>query len=242
MSTEVLALAFALVALLYASVGHGGASGYLALGAFIGLAQSEMRLPALLMNMAVSGVAFVQFQRAGHFRWKVFWPFALTSIPMAWLGAQVVLDPLVFERILAVCLLVAAARLLGLFGSPEKPVQPVNTPVALASGGVLGAVSGMIGIGGGIFLSPLLILLRWAEARTAAAVSALFILVNSSAGALGAFQRGESVHSGTGVWMAAAMLGGLLGSHLGARRLSPRWVQRMLGIVLVLASLKLFVP
>jgi uncharacterized membrane protein YfcA len=118
----------------------------------------------------------------------------------------------------------------------------VNTPVALASGGVLGAVSGMIGIGGGIFLSPLLILLRWAEARTAAAVSALFILVNSAAGALGAFQRGESVHSGTGVWMAAAMLGALLGSHLGARRLSPRWVQRMLGIVLVLASLKLFVP
>jgi uncharacterized protein len=242
MSTEAIAFGFATVALIYAAVGHGGASGYLALGALLGLSQSDLRLPALVMNMAVSGIAFIQFHRAGHFRWSVFWPFALTSIPMAWLGARVVLEPAVFEHVLAVCLLAAAARLLGLFGSTPIELRPVKTPLALASGAVLGTVSGMIGIGGGVFLSPLLILLRWADARSAAAVSALFILVNSAAGALSAVQHGEVLHPDTSTWTCTALLGGLVGSFIGARRLSPIWVQRVLGVVLVLASVKLFAP
>jgi uncharacterized membrane protein YfcA len=235
-------LAFAVVALLYASVGHGGASGYLALGALMGLGQTEMRLPALLMNLVVSGIAFVQFHRSGHFRWSVFWPFALTSIPMAWFGSTLVLDPLLFERLLAVALLLAAARLLGLFGRGVDGARPVVLPLALVLGAAVGLVSGLIGIGGGIFLSPLLILLRWANAHTAAAVSALFILVNSAAGVAGATMRGESVPVEAWTWMAAAAVGALVGAWAGARRLGPIWMQRVLGAVLALACLKLLVP
>lgn len=242
MSTVVTLLAFAMVALLYSSVGHGGASGYLALGALMGLGQTEMRLPALLMNLVVSGIAFAQFHRSGHFRWSVFWPFAVTSIPMAWLGSTLVLDPLVFEQLLAVALLLAAARLLGLFGPGIDGSRPVVLPLALALGGAVGLVSGLIGIGGGIFLSPLLILLRWANAHTAAAVSALFILVNSAAGVVGAGMRGETVPAEAWTWMVAAAGGALVGAWSGARRLGPRWLQRVLGVVLVLACMKLILP
>jgi uncharacterized membrane protein YfcA len=242
MSTVMVLLAFALVALLYSSVGHGGASGYLALGALMGLGQTEMRMPALLMNLVVSGIAFAQFHRSGHFRWAVFWPFAVTSIPMAWLGSTLVLDPLLFEQLLAVALLLAAARLLGLFGPGTDGARPVVLPLALTLGGAVGLVSGLIGIGGGIFLSPLLILLRWANAHTAAAVSALFILVNSAAGVVGAGMRGETVHGEAWAWMVAAAAGALVGSWSGARRFSPGWLQRLLGVVLVLACMKLLLP
>jgi len=242
MSPALLLLAFAAVALLYASVGHGGASGYLVLGALMGLGQTEMRLPALLMNLVVSGIAFAQFHRSGHFRWTVFWPFALTSIPMAWLGSTMVLDPYVFECLLAVALLLAAARLLGVLGPGAVDARPVVLPIALLLGAIVGLVSGLIGIGGGIFLSPLLILLRWSSAHTAAAVSALFILVNSAAGAVGAGMRGETVPHEAWYWMAAAAVGALAGAWTGAQRLGPVWLQRVLGGVLMLACLKLIMP
>lgn len=242
MSIWVALLAFAVVALLYSSVGHGGASGYLALGALMGLGQTEMRMPALMMNLVVSAIAFVQFHRFGHFRWAVFWPFAITSIPMAWLGSTLVLDPLRFEQLLAVALLLAAARLLGLFGPGSEGSRPLVLPAALVLGGAMGLASGLIGIGGGIFLSPLLILLRWASAHTAAAVSALFILVNSGAGVVGAGMRGETTPAEAWAWMVAAAVGALVGSWSGARRFSPGWLQRLLGVVLALASMKLLLP
>jgi uncharacterized membrane protein YfcA len=242
MSQLLVLAAFAVVALLYASVGHGGASGYLVLGALMGMGQTEMRLPALLMNMVVSGIAFIRFQRSGHFRWSVFWPFALTSIPMAWLGSTMVLDPYAFECLLGLALLLAAARLLGFFGPGAADTRPVVLPIALMMGAMVGSVSGLIGIGGGIFLSPLLILLRWSSAHTAAAVSALFIFVNSVAGAVGAGMRGETVPGEAWQWMAAAAVGGLAGAWMGASRLGPAWMERVLGCVLLFACLKLIMP
>ena len=242
MSQAVFLLGIALVALLYASVGHGGASGYLALGALMGMGQTEMRLPALLMNLVVSGIAFAQFHRSGHFRWTVFWPFALTSVPMAWLGSTMVLDPYLFECLLAVALLLAAARLLGSFGTGSHEPRPGVLALALPLGAAIGLVSGLVGVGGGIFLSPLLILLRWSDAHTAAAVSALFILMNSTAGVVGAGMQGEVVPPDAWHWMAAAGMGALAGSWTGASRLGPRWLQRVLGGVLVLAFFKLIVP
>lgn len=230
----------ALVAFLYAMVGHGGASGYLALMAIGGVALTVARPSALILNCCVSTIAFVQFARAGHFSWKIFWPFALLSVPMAWLGSQVELDPLIYKRILAVCLLVAVARMLGLFGNREVEPKPLPLMGALFVGAVLGLVSGLIGIGGGILLSPILLLAGWADTKTTAGVSALFILVNSLSGLAGL--------SGSGLppiewsWLVAALAAGAMGSWIGAEKLPPLRLRQALGLVLLLASIKLVLP
>lgn len=229
----------ALVAISYAMVGHGGASGYLALMALWGYSQDVMRPSALVLNLFVSAIGFYQFARAGHFRWRLFWPFAVASVPMAWLGAQVVLDPLVYKRILALCLLIAVARMLGLFGSAVGERRDVRLPVALAVGAVLGFGSGMIGIGGGILLSPLFLLARWGDAKETAAVSAAFIFVNSASGLTGALGRGEVIDPGMWPLVLVAVLGGLLGGWIGARKLPELRLRQVLGVVLLFACFKL---
>lgn len=234
-----LLLLLAIVACSYAMVGHGGASGYLALMAIWGFPQDVTRPTALCLNLFVSAIGLYQFSKAGHFRWSLFWPFAITSVPLAWLGAQVSLDPLWYKRILAVCLLIAVARMLGLFGRPPGPERPVALPVALAVGAVLGFVSGMIGIGGGILLSPLFLLARWADAKVTAAISAAFIFVNSVSGLTGALGRGERLDPELWPFIAAALLGGLVGGWIGARRLPEMRLRQVLGVVLLLASIKL---
>ncbi len=242
MSTIGLALLIAVIALMYASVGHGGASGYLAVMALMGYAQEVMRPSALLMNLFVSAISFLQFARARHFRWNLFWPFAVTSVPMAWIGARITIDPLLYKRILAVCLLLAAARLFGLFGKADDRRSSLSIVPAMAIGAVLGLASGIIGIGGGILLSPLLLVFRWADARETAAVSALFIFVNSLAGLMSAMSNGERVSSDVLVWVLAAVLGGLVGGHLGARRIPELRLRQLLAVVLALASVKLMLP
>lgn len=234
--------ALAAIAFLYASVGHGGASGYLALLALMGHAQEEIRPSALVLNLFVSVVATMQFAGAGHFRWRLFWPFAATSIPLAWLGANITLDPLMYKRALALCLLVAVARLLGLGGTRQAGTRPLPVAVALGIGAVLGLVSGMIGIGGGILLSPLLLVFGWANAKETAAVSAPFILVNSAAGLIGALGQGEMVNDEMLQWIMVAVAGGTLGSYIGARLLNDLWLRRTLGVVLLFASIKLMLP
>jgi uncharacterized protein len=229
-----------LVALLYSMVGHGGASGYLALMAIAGVGIAVARPSALILNCCVSSVAFVQFARAGHFSWKVFWPFALLSVPMALLGSKVELDPFVYKRALAVCLLIAVARMLGWFGKSEVPQRSVPLYSALIIGAVLGSVSGLIGIGGGILLSPILLLAGWADAKTAACVSALFILVNSISGLIGLSSIGLPTIEWS--WLLAALVGGAAGSLVGAERLAPFRLRQVLGIVLLFASLKLALP
>lgn len=236
-----LLLALAAVAITYAMVGHGGASGYLALMALWGFPQDLMRPSALVLNLFVSAIGFVQFARAGHFRWKLFRPFAIASVPMAWLGAQVVLDVGVYRKVLAVCLLIAVARMLGLFGAGRDAERPLQLPVALVAGAVLGFLSGLIGIGGGILLSPLLLIAGWANARTTAAISAAFIFVNSASGLIGVLGRGETVDTNLWPLVLVAVAGGLLGGWIGARRLPDLRLRQVLGVVLLFACIKLMV-
>jgi uncharacterized membrane protein YfcA len=231
-----------LVAFAYAMVGHGGASGYLALMALAGTAIAVMRPTALILNLFVSAIAFAQYARAGHFRGRTFWPFAVLSVPMAWVGAQLVLDPAIYKRVLAFCLLFAVARLFGFFGRSADAQRSVPLFAALGIGAVLGLVSGMIGIGGGILLSPILMLCCWADAKTTAATSALFILVNSAAGIMGVLSSGEVLRSEMLPWILAAIGGGLLGSWIGASRLPELRLRQALGLVLLFASVKLMLP
>lgn len=228
-----------LTAVLYSSVGHGGASGYLAVMALLGVAPATMRPAALVMNIAVTVLVSVRFYRAGYFRASLFWPFALGSIPMAYLGgAWTVPDP-VYKYLVGAALLVAALRLV--IDTKDKGVTvPPPVLVALAIGGVLGFASGLTGVGGGIFLSPLLLFLRWADMRTTAAVSAPFILVNSVSGLVGYATVSVVWPSGLLTLSVVTLVGAWIGSTLAIRRLTPIGLRKLLGLVLGLASLKMF--
>lgn len=232
----------ALVAFAYSMVGHGGASGYLALMTLAGISVDVARPSALLINLVVSGIAFAQYTRAGHFRWALFWPFAIASVPLAWAGAQIAIDPLLYKRLLALCLLFAVLRLFGVFGSQRDGVVPLPLLWALLIGAALGFVSGLIGIGGGILLSPILLFMRWAETKVTACVSALFIFVNSAAGLLGVEQLSSAVDQRFLAWSAVALVAGLIGSYVGAQRLPPLRLRQALGVVLLFASIKLWWP
>jgi len=228
-----------IVAFLYAAVGHGGASGYLALMAFFSFAPDFMRPAALLLNVAVSLIAFVQYYRKGYFDWKLFWPFALASIPAAFIGGMLVVDADVYKKVLAVLLLFSVIRLLGFKTKEAKPHLHPQLIIALVIGAVIGLLSGMIGIGGGIILSPVILLLHWADMKKTAAVSALFIFVNSLAGLAGLFTMGFQLESQM-IWMILiAFAGGTLGAYYGASHLENRKLKWILAVVLLIASVKL---
>lgn len=239
-TTELAALlAFiAFAATLYSSVGHGGASGYLAAMALFGLAPVFMKPAALAMNIAVAGLVFYRLWRAGYFDARLFWPFALGSIPLAFVGGALTLPGGAYKILVAIALLVAAARLLWRAQDQEASTSP-NIWVALGSGAGLGFLSGLTGVGGGIFLSPLLLLLRWANMRTTAAVSAAFILVNSIAGLAGHASVAVTWPAQLPLLMLAALAGAVIGSELAVRRLAPVTLRRVLGVVLVIAGAKL---
>lgn len=240
MSEIGLLLGLAIIAFLYASVGHGGASGYITLLTLAGVSTVAVRPSSLMLNLCVSAIAFVQFARAGHFRWKVFWPFAILSVPMAWTGANITLHPDLFRKLLALCLLFAVARMTFPSDRVALEPRPLAWPVAMIIGLVIGLVSGLIGIGGGIILSPILLLAGWADAKTTAATSALFIFVNSAAGLLSMADHGQLHTMGSMAWPMAAIGGGLLGSWVGARKLVDERVRQALGVVLFLAAIKLW--
>jgi uncharacterized protein len=232
-----------LVAVAYSSVGHGGASGYLAVLSFFGLAPALMAPSALLLNLLVSGVAFVAFWRAGHFDFRLLWPFLVGSVPMAFVGGVLRVSPQVYMAVLGAVLVFVAWRLLAApVGSAagEHFSRPPKLAVAVLAGAGIGLLSGMVGVGGGIFLSPLLILLGWADAKRTAAASAAFIWINSAAGLYGHLTR-TAVDWPALAWLVgAAFVGGLVGSRLGARRLPTVWLRRILGVVLLVAAYKLF--
>lgn len=233
-------LAICLVAFLYSSVGHGGASGYLGLMALFGIEVVLMKPSALIMNLFVSSIAFISFYRAGHFRLRLLLPFVITSVPMAFLGASLEVSPELYKKILGVCLLIAALRIVIRTGE-EKERKKLYIPIALAAGALIGFFSGMIGIGGGIILSPLLLLTRWGGMKETAAASAAFIFLNSLAGLSGHIVAGMEVSPKIALWIVAVITGGLLGSWTGGFRLTAAQLKYLITTVLLIASIKLFV-
>lgn len=228
-----------LVAFLYASVGHGGASGYLAIMAFFSFSPETMKSSALILNIIVSLIAFIQYYHAGHFKFKLFLPFAITSIPAAFLGGLITIDADVYKKILAVLILIPVIRFIGFSGKDNVATVKQNFVLSLMIGTVIGLFSGMIGIGGGIILSPLILLLHWADMKQTAAVSALFIFVNSIAGLIGLLVKGTGFSSEIYIFIAVALVGGLTGSYLGAKRLESTILKYILAGVLIIASIKL---
>jgi uncharacterized membrane protein YfcA len=231
-------LAVALIAFLYSSVGHAGASGYIAVMTLWGISASVIRPTALLLNILVATIGAFQFYRAGYFSWKLFWPFALLSIPAAYIGGYLQPSASLLRVLIGLVLLFSAARLVFRRRDPEQVIAP-SAPVAIGVGGGLGFLAGLTGTGGGIFLTPLLLFCRWAHIRQAAAVSALFILVNSISGLIGYFTAKHSVPS-LGLLLALpAIIGGAIGSHLGSRRFPVRAISLLLATVLTVAGAKL---
>lgn len=228
-----------LVAFLYASVGHGGASGYLALMAILGIAPDIMKPSALLLNLFVSLMSFIQFYRSGHFRWNLLWPFALASVPLSFLGGWLTVDAVIYKKILGALLLIPILRFVWLRFQAVAPLQKASIPLSLGVGGGIGFLSGLIGIGGGIILSPVLLLLRWADQKQTAAISALFIFVNSLAGLGGQLTKSFHFPIETIGWVGIAFIGGSIGAWLGARRFQQQLLQYVLTAVLLIAVWKL---
>ncbi len=235
-----LAILIFIAALLYASVGHAGASGYLAAMALMGVAPEAMKPAALSLNILVAMIATFKFYRVDAFSWRLFWPLALTSIPCAYLGGMLALPGHIYKPLVGFVLIYAAA---GSFRSALKPAtyptRPPTLPVLFALGPVLGLLSGLTGVGGGIFLSPILLLLRWAEPRTISGVSAAFILANSISGLLGVVSKGYTVPAAMPYWIIAAVAGGFIGAEFGSRRLANPTIRKLLALVLLIAGAKM---
>jgi len=237
-----LASGMLVAAFLYASVGHGGASAYIAAMALAGVAPAEMRPIALQLNVVVSALATYKFYRAGHFRWFLFWPFASVSIPAAYLGGAIILPGSAYKVLVGLVLLYAGWQLWwsARAGEELRTLRRLPVPLAMAIGAVLGVLSGLTGVGGGIFLSPLLLLLGWAGTKQTSAVAAPFILVNSLA-ALAAGFVSNPVPPPAYAWglMAAVLVGGWAGAEYGSRRFANPFIRRLLALVLAIAGGKM---
>ena len=234
-----LSLFIFLVAGLYASVGHGGASGYLALMTLLSMPIATIKPVALMLNIAVSLIAFIQFYRSGFFNKKLFIPLAIASVPAAYAGGMLSIDPHLYKQLLGGLLFISAIRLAMPLKKEVIVVQHFNIVLVVMIGASIGFLSGMIGIGGGIILSPLLILVRYSDVKTTSGISALFIFVNSIAGLLGQMNQGIEFSPSMSVMIAVAIAGGLIGSYIGARQLNISMLKKVLAVVLFIASLKL---
>lgn len=239
-----LAVAFFCVATLFSSVGHAGASGYLAVMGLLSMAPAVMRPTALALNILVAGIGTLRFARAGLFRWDAFWPFALTSVPAAFLAGTLQLPTAVYQALVAVVLAVGGVQLIlrahaGAEAEARREAPGVPVGRGLLSGLLIGALAGLTGTGGGIFLTPILLFLGWVATRHAAAVTAPFVLVNSLAGLAGQTVLLGNLPAALPLWLAAVAAGGLLGTQLGTRWFSVEALRRALGVVLLVAAAKL---
>lgn len=235
------ALIFA-VALLYSTVGHAGASGYLAAMALFGISTVVMKPTALILNIIVAVVGTIRFSRAGFFSWRTFWPFAAASIPASFTGGYLTLPVPIYKSIVGVVLLYSAIRLFFSASRADKrKPKLVPIPIALVIGAAIGLLSGLTGVGGGIFLSPILLLMNWARTKETSGVAVTFILVNSIAGLLGHVSSIALIPMNIVYWAPAALLGGWIGTQLGTKVLPVAGVRRWLSVVLVLAGAKLLV-
>jgi len=231
-------IALGVVALLYSSVGHGGASGYLALLSLSAIPILEIRPTALVLNLLVAGIAFVQFYRKGYFSWSLSWPFLAGSIPMAFVGGTLLLSDSCYKFILGAFLVVAAIRMLFPIKKPIRYLS-FNLYMGIGVGMIIGFFSGLIGIGGGIILSPVMLLLGWSDVKSTAATSSFFIWVNSLAGLLGFVSIGNTLSLSSYPIYLVVCLAALIGGFLGSSQWSGVVVRWVLSFVLVLASVKL---
>ena len=207
--------------------------------ALFGFAPVTIKPTALVLNILVSVVVSIRFYRAGHFSARLFWPFALSSIPTALLGGYLSLSPPVFNHLLGALLLVAALPMLFRRDSAERPVSAPPLPMALSAGAGVGLVSGLTGVGGGILITPLLLYCRWAQPKPAAALSAVFILVNSVAALIGHLGATRGLPSGLPLFALMTILGGVVGAQLGSVHLPSSAISRVLAVILLIAGLKL---
>jgi len=238
--TLIITLLFFAAAALYASVGHAGASAYLAVMGLFNFAPAVMKPTALALNILVAVVATVKFHRAGLFSWTLFWPFAVVSVPAAFIGGALMLPARWYNLVVGVVLLYAAVWM---FRSSFRPITGQKHPpplwAALVAGAAIGFLSGLTGVGGGIFLSPLLLYMGWAETRATSGVAAPFILVNSAAGLLGHFSSVAQLPPNIPIWGAAAVLGGWVGASYGSRKAPAPVLRQLLSLVLIVAGAKL---
>ena len=236
----ILLMAIGLMAVLYSSVGHGGASGYLAAMALWGLLPEEMRPAALLMNIVVTSWLLYRFQPYKLIPYKLFWPLVIASTPLAFVGGLIKIDAEAYRLLVGVMLLLAAVRMLMINKAAESTHQPTMIVVLLV-GAILGFSAGLTGIGGGVFLSPILLIFGWCTIRQSTAVAAGFILLNSIGGLAGYIVSDQSWPMGAGWLVIAALAGCLFGGELAAHRASSLTLQKLLAAVLAIAAVKMVV-
>lgn len=228
-----------IVAFLYSSVGHGGASGFLALMAIYAISPEVMKPTALLLNLFVSLTSFYQFYRGKHFKWPILLPLAIASIPMAFLGGLISVEADFYKKILGLLLLIPVIRFFFFANFQSEEIQKNNILLSILIGSFIGFLSGLIGIGGGIILSPVLLLLKWTDQKQTAAISALFIFVNSLSGLAGHLSKGIEFSPDMISYVVIAFAGGLCGSYFGSLKFNQNILKNTLAFVLLLAGIKL---
>ena len=229
-----------IVSFLYASVGHGGASGYLALMAIFSVTPELMKPTALLLNLFVAAIAFYYYYKEGYFNKKLFISFAIASVPMSIIGGYIEVDTTIYKKILAVLLLFAILKMLNIFGKESNVIRDIKLWQGIVVGGIIGFFSGLIGIGGGIILSPIILLFHWGKMKEAAAVSALFIWVNSAGGLIGQLSSGVNLNIQSFGLVAIALIGGVFGAYYGSKKLNNQNLRYLLATVMAIACFKLF--
>jgi uncharacterized membrane protein YfcA len=229
-----------IVSFMYSAVGHGGASGYLAMMTLFGFVPETMKPTALLLNLFVAAISFYHYAKTGNFNKKLFFVFAIASVPLAFVGGLIEIDSSIYKKVLAVLLVFAVLKMLNVFGKEADEVREIKIWQGLSVGGSIGFFSGLIGIGGGIILSPIILIMKWGRMKEAAAVSALFIWVNSAAGMSGQLVSGVRIDSQAFVLVGIAVVGGFLGGYFGSKKFNNKGLRYLLGVVLISACIKLF--